>query len=590
MKVWLAQRHCCVLWKRTHVRHAAWSTACVWRSLTHIAPSVRAAVNIVTIAEVVERVQRHVAHGQAPSPCASEGAGEPQSPCGSQRGSQRGSPASRPASPAPTSVSCSLATVRPRPEIRPHASAAATMASPQPVAASPAKPPTVPLVPEAPERVASHDAAARTPDPHHASGDGVSSASGATAAAAVAPATALADEQQPPAPPASGPQLAAPPAPATAVADERQPPAPPASGPQLAAPPASQLPPDWRVGAPHSPQNSQPDAVVVDLCMDSGSSDDDEQLRTAVAGSSSPPPLPPKSDSPTPAPGPTPIPSHEYEADDASDSEWLACQPLFDGASEVMYSSYGDKYACRATCEVVAQVGNEWSFHRRRLTIRRDGDQFSCTCPYFQFSSVAIESRTCPYVGSAHACGVEPGTHARITSCLDCRHLIALRGADVEGKRLGRPTPQPDPTLRRVPAPHVLLARPYDPHANYTGWWISEKLDGVRLASSCAGWLLCSQLPLTVVGCRFGLCGTVLASSLVAARCFRRHGGRHGHSSVEVAIPSPVCAVQVLGEAAAEAAIRWRAVGWPTALSGDSTNREWASYRRWLATSGVSRI
>jgi DNA ligase-1 len=64
-----------------------------------------------------------------------------------------------------------------------------------------------------------------------------------------------------------------------------------------------------------------------------------------------------------------------------------------------------------------------------------------------------------------------------------CKHIRKLRGEDAEAARLASVGPLPsrkpdDESLARGPG--VLLAESWDTVQNLAGWWMSEKLDGVR--------------------------------------------------------------------------------------------------------------
>src|SRR5687767_10348863 len=95
--------------------------------------------------------------------------------------------------------------------------------------------------------------------------------------------------------------------------------------------------------------------------------------------------------------------------------------------------------------------------------LKNTGGVYSCTCPAWRNQSVAIEKRT-------------------------CKHLKKLRGEAAEIARVGTdaaPTrAQRDKSAARQAAQEkaapVLLAETWDGQLDPTGWWLSEKLDGVR--------------------------------------------------------------------------------------------------------------
>src|SRR4051794_31759308 len=95
--------------------------------------------------------------------------------------------------------------------------------------------------------------------------------------------------------------------------------------------------------------------------------------------------------------------------------------------------------------------------------LKNNGGVYSCTCPAWRNQSTAIERRT-------------------------CKHLRKLRGDAAEQARLGGVLPQKP--VRKSSAdgeedgadagPPLLLAETWDNAADLAGWWMSEKLDGVR--------------------------------------------------------------------------------------------------------------
>jgi len=91
--------------------------------------------------------------------------------------------------------------------------------------------------------------------------------------------------------------------------------------------------------------------------------------------------------------------------------------------------------------------------------LRNIGGVYSCTCPAWRNQSTPIERRT-------------------------CKHLRKLRGDAAEEARLGGALPQRPAAAGEDGAdsagPPLLLAETWDNAADLAGWWMSEKLDGVR--------------------------------------------------------------------------------------------------------------
>jgi DNA ligase-1 len=88
--------------------------------------------------------------------------------------------------------------------------------------------------------------------------------------------------------------------------------------------------------------------------------------------------------------------------------------------------------------------------------LKNVGGVYSCTCPAWRNQSLAIERRT-------------------------CKHLRKLRGDDAEEERVGSAVAPLAKTATEAKAgPPLLLAESWDSVTNLKGWWMSEKLDGVR--------------------------------------------------------------------------------------------------------------
>ncbi len=89
--------------------------------------------------------------------------------------------------------------------------------------------------------------------------------------------------------------------------------------------------------------------------------------------------------------------------------------------------------------------------------LKNMGGVYSCSCPAWRNQSTPIERRT-------------------------CKHLRKLRGDDAEETRIGGALPQ-KPVKEKgddEEGPPLLLAQSWDNVVDLAGWWMSEKLDGVR--------------------------------------------------------------------------------------------------------------
>lgn len=92
--------------------------------------------------------------------------------------------------------------------------------------------------------------------------------------------------------------------------------------------------------------------------------------------------------------------------------------------------------------------------------LKNTGGVYSCTCPAWRNQSTAIDKRT-------------------------CKHLRKYLGDEFENNRLsgagGQPLPpRKDADQGDASSPKLLLAESWDNERDLTGWYMSEKLDGVR--------------------------------------------------------------------------------------------------------------
>jgi DNA ligase-1 len=93
----------------------------------------------------------------------------------------------------------------------------------------------------------------------------------------------------------------------------------------------------------------------------------------------------------------------------------------------------------------------------RPYLLKNLGGVYSCSCPAWRNQSLPIERRT-------------------------CKHLRQLRGDDVEAERVGSQLPSIPTKNAKLSqfVPPLLLAENWNDSIDPTGWWLSEKLDGVR--------------------------------------------------------------------------------------------------------------
>jgi len=93
--------------------------------------------------------------------------------------------------------------------------------------------------------------------------------------------------------------------------------------------------------------------------------------------------------------------------------------------------------------------------------LKNVGGVYACSCPAWRNQSIAIERRT-------------------------CKHLRKLRGDAAEEARIGAEaspkteTEEDEGAAEAKAGPPLLLAERWDNDQDLTGWWLSEKLDGVR--------------------------------------------------------------------------------------------------------------
>ena len=92
---------------------------------------------------------------------------------------------------------------------------------------------------------------------------------------------------------------------------------------------------------------------------------------------------------------------------------------------------------------------------RKPYVLKNTGGVYSCTCPAWRNQSLPIEQRT-------------------------CKHLRKLRGEEAEKSRVGTLPERAKTPGEKPDKPPLLLAHRWENDHGLAGWWMSEKLDGVR--------------------------------------------------------------------------------------------------------------
>jgi DNA ligase-1 len=108
--------------------------------------------------------------------------------------------------------------------------------------------------------------------------------------------------------------------------------------------------------------------------------------------------------------------------------------------------------------------------------LKNTGGVYSCSCPAWRNQGSAIERRTCKHLRKLRGDAAET---ARVGSAAPPARAprSSAGGGATAAASSGSPAAS---ATTAVTAPPILLAHPWDNIADLTGWWMSEKLDGVR--------------------------------------------------------------------------------------------------------------
>jgi DNA ligase-1 len=103
--------------------------------------------------------------------------------------------------------------------------------------------------------------------------------------------------------------------------------------------------------------------------------------------------------------------------------------------------------------------------------LKNTGGVYSCSCPAWRNQSVAIERRTCKHLRKVRGDAAEDARVGASSS-----DVAAKPARNVRPRSSGSTASEPG----TVTAPPLLLAHSWENDVDLSGWWMSEKLDGVR--------------------------------------------------------------------------------------------------------------
>lgn len=121
-----------------------------------------------------------------------------------------------------------------------------------------------------------------------------------------------------------------------------------------------------------------------------------------------------------------------------------------------------------------------------RYNLRNVGGVYSCSCPAWRNQSIRIEKRTCKHLKAFRGEAVEL---ARIAGAVPAPSTTSARSAGSSGSNTSSTSSASSATSTSTSAPAsttstqvppLLLAHSWDQTQDLTGYWMSEKLDGIR--------------------------------------------------------------------------------------------------------------
>jgi DNA ligase 1 len=111
-------------------------------------------------------------------------------------------------------------------------------------------------------------------------------------------------------------------------------------------------------------------------------------------------------------------------------------------------------------------------------TLARKGHVYSCTCPAWRNQGAVIDRRTCKHLRAYLGTAVEEARTGAAVPSAPVKVRKASAGADASGVATEEAEAEEGEVEEK--APPILLAHKWELEHDPTGWWMSEKLDGVR--------------------------------------------------------------------------------------------------------------
>jgi len=118
--------------------------------------------------------------------------------------------------------------------------------------------------------------------------------------------------------------------------------------------------------------------------------------------------------------------------------------------------------------------------------LRNVGGTLSCSCPAWRNQSRPIDVRTCKHIISVRSPDLERVRVGDANMPTKFQNGSGTGPVATPAKRAGNgaspssPPSPPSPRVKAASAPALLLANRWEPDVDPTGWWFSEKRDGVR--------------------------------------------------------------------------------------------------------------